>query len=287
MRSWPEALFDTPNVFTPPQDWGGAQRILLKESAFLGAAEIVIPSQKESLLAAFWALEFRSVETRIKEVVAGVHEAAHIYSDKVFSQKRFWNFFDRLDAASRLWTRGKYSGLLDDSLRLDQFGELELSAREIELIFERIFASIDNLVGIDLVQFVHENLRREIEIRARRLSSISSTSISLTLESTRDRVLSLSIRTGNSPPVLAFERLAGSKAIPVNYALQVTYESIPEQENRSYLSNAVRKRCSAARIRRGARNHAPIGGIAQSSRCGCNWTNSAMDQSERSLRSSC
>jgi hypothetical protein len=65
-------------------------------------------------------------------------------------------------------------------------------------------------------------------------------------ETVRDRILSLAIRTGNSPPARAAKSLAGRKAESEILALRAKHAAICEQENGNYLSYEIWQRRSAA-----------------------------------------
>lgn len=208
-------------------------------------------------------------DNRRSELYANAHEAAKIYDDGLFSQRRFWEFYRTVDRYSVELT-SSVSPALAGLRPKDLFSlveEFQLSARQIEGIFKRVVSSLDEVQDVYRIVFaVHETLRREVE-RLAYCGSVDRSEIALSIkESIRDRILSLAIRTGSSPPAAAIERPAGRKAPLSMSALQVNHATICEQKDRACLPNPIRRKRPATSVNRGAQGYAAPRGLLQSSR---------------------
>lgn len=198
-------------------------------------------------------------DTRWTELNTNSHEAAKIYDDELFSKREFWDFYRKVDRYSSKLTGSVLSDLAgfresDLSSLPEQF---QLSARQIEIIFRQVVSSVEEISDVfGLVFAVRETLRREIERLAYCISIEGVEAAPSIKGSTRDRILSLAIRTGSSPPAAASARPAGRKVRLENPALQVNNASICGQKNRAYLPYPLCQRRKAARINQGARGHA-------------------------------
>jgi hypothetical protein len=223
---------------------------------YLGSSGLtVLGSSRGALVVQAILGELNAIEGRLKSLWSSTHECAHVYSDGVFSKKRFWRLYERIDSSTKLLT-GSHSLDWDAPLfvGLDQ---IQLSSRQIELILNRVFSSMrdTDLEGLTLVSHLRATLAREIRAVVRSFGSTTSVSSEVAFETVRDRILSLVIHTGSSPPAKAMKSLAGSKAESEIPALQVKYAAIFRQKNGRYLSYPIWQRRSAAHFGRSTRNH--------------------------------
>jgi hypothetical protein len=243
----------------------------------------VLSSSRGTLVVQAILGELNAIEGQLKSLWSSAHECAHVYSDEVFSKKRFWRLYEQIDNSTNLLT-GSRSLDWDDPLfvGLDQ---IQLSSRQIELIFNRVFSSLrdTDLEGLTLVSHLRATLAHEIRALVRIVGSATSVCSEVTFETVRDRILSLVIHTGSSPPAKAIKGLAGSKAESEIPALQVKYAAIFRQENGSYLSYPIWQRRSAAHFGRSTRNHAPSCRFSKSSGRWGDRPHHSMAQSKRDI----
>lgn len=226
----------------------------------------------------------------------------HTASDRVLSQRKFWHFvrgfyeaYSNSLRANQPPSIGKSNFVADGQryLTFNTFNtldtiDLDLSSREIRSIVQGLICSVREFEGagtINVLSFVHESLRREIEARARKRTKVRLSPISSGLVSIRDRILSHSIRTGISPPALAAQRLAEGKALVCNTAaLQVEDEAIRKFADGVNLQYPVRSRRAKARIDCSSRKHAIARRIAKHSRCRRNGAYRKVGENRGSLR---
>jgi hypothetical protein len=228
-------------------------------------AGVTVLGTRERLGARTLLRELNFLENRLDSIWATAHEAAHIYHDAAFSKKRFWRLYRGIDGYTSLLTGSRPSDW-DDRLfaGLDQ---IQLSSRQIELILSRVFSTLRDteLEGLTLISSLHATLAREILAAVRSVARGTLNSNEEATVSVRDRILSLAIRTGNSPPATAMKSLAGRKAESEILTLRVKNAAICEQKNGNHLSYAICQRRSATYFGRGTRNYAPPCRLSKSS----------------------
>jgi hypothetical protein len=246
---------------------------------------------KQTAVAQNLTQELIAWDVRRRALYSNAHEAAHVYDDAIFSQRRFWRFYREVDRyADKLG--GSIFPLQANFREDDFFGLIEksqLSARQIEAILESVISSLEECQGdsFKLVYAVRETIRREIERLADRGALIISETALSTVECIRDRILSLSIRTGNSPPAGATRRPAGRKALSELTALQVkNHETICRQENGSHLPYPIWQGCAPAHLCRRPRGYAAACSLSQPPRHRRYWPNRPMAKRAGTLRPS-
>ncbi len=183
------------------------------------------------------------------------------------SQRKFWNLVDYVfDCSdnillSEIKNLGKplsmdFRGSLQSGR--DQIDHLDLSARHVRWIIDAAFEQLDgrnDFAPSTVADIVATTFAKGISKLAKRRIFVRQQETRVVTSSIRERVLSLSIRTGVSPPSDADCRPAVGWAFVSITPQMVENEKIQRQKNSRSLSDAVRERPPFARFNRSSRTN--------------------------------
>jgi hypothetical protein len=162
----------------------------------------------------------------------------------------------------------------------------DLSSKDVRSILGSLVKELQDFESGDcieaIISHVREALSREVTSRATWRSGKASTcvlSAPLSLASTRDRVSTFTIHTGNSPPRAGIARPAiGRALVSFTAPWKVGYGSIRRRQNSGNLQHALRCGCPRAHLRGSTRAHAASGSRSQSSGRSYYGSNSSLAQ---------
>jgi addiction module HigA family antidote len=212
------------------------------------SAGLAILGSHHDRLALALRLELEAIDRGIKAVYASAHEQAHIFAHELFSQKRFWRLYRDIGGLTGRRTFGRNDVPAGPTGPLP---ELELSSRQISQILRRMLAGLSqsDQDGLSLVTFLRTILFKQVAALAA-FKAACMRREPVAAGTLRDRVLSLEIHTGSSPPATAAMSLAACKATLPIAALQVNYETICQQDHRTHRNDPLQRRHPPARWQR-------------------------------------
>jgi hypothetical protein len=246
------------------------------------SAGLAILGSHHDRLALALRLELEAIDRGIKAVYASAHEQAHIFAHELFSQKRFWRLYRDIGGLTGRRTFGRNDVTAGPTGPLP---ELELSSRQISQILRRMLAGLSqsDQDGLSLVTFLRTILFKQVAALAA-FKAACMRREPVAAGTLRDRVLSLEIHTGSSPPATAAMSLAACKVTLPIAALQVNYKTICQQDHRTHRNDPLQRRHPPAHYGGSVRDHAASRRLSLSSGHRRHRPDQPFHQDRRALR---